>query len=161
MATYVMDSALDPLSQSIARRCGVIITGQVERRTTVLLLRLRYHIAGSLQETPMLVEDCKLLAFSGSPENAQWLTSETAEDLMQVNPEANITPDRAANTLERIIQGFGIIQPHLEKTAVDHGEIILESHRRVREASRTKTRYSINPILPPDVLGIYVYLPKI
>ena len=41
-----MDTALDPLSdaQLVARRCGVIRTSRVERRTTLLLVRLRYHI---------------------------------------------------------------------------------------------------------------------
>jgi len=63
----------------------------------------------------MLVEDCKLLAFSGSPENAQWLTSETAEALMQVNPEANITPDRAANTLEGLSRDLALSSPIWKK----------------------------------------------
>jgi len=161
LATHVMDTALDPLSQSIARCCGVIRTGQVERRTTVLLIRLRYHIIGSLQPTPLLVEDCQLLAFEGSPQNALWLGSEMAETLLRVVPEGNISYDLAANALNRIMDGFDAIRPHLDEVAIVQGDAVLDAHRRVREASRTKgVRYSIKPILPPDVLGIYVYLPK-
>src|SRR5439155_9418754 len=44
LATYVMDTALDPLEESPARRCGVIRTSRVSRRTTLLLVRLRFHI---------------------------------------------------------------------------------------------------------------------
>jgi hypothetical protein len=162
LATHVMDTALDPISESIARRCGVIRAGQVERRTTVLLKRLRYHIIGSLQPTPLLVEDCQLLAFEGSPQNAQWLGSEMAEALLQVVPEENISHDLATNALNRIMDGFDAIRPHLDEMAIVQGDAVLNAHRRVRQASRTKgVRYNIKPILPPDVLGIYVYLPKI
>ena len=39
---------------------------------------------------------------------------------------------------------------------------LLEAHQRVRRASKIrKVRYRVEPQLPPDVLGIYVYLPKI
>jgi superfamily II DNA or RNA helicase len=162
LATYVMDTALDPISQSIARRCGVIRTRQIERRTTVLLMRLRYHIIGSLQPTPLLVEDCQLLAFEGATQNARWLDSERAEVLLQVVPDENISHDLAANALNRIMHGFDAIRPHLDEVAIAQGDAVLDAHRRVREASRTKgVRYSIKPILPPDILGIYVYLPKV
>jgi hypothetical protein len=37
---------------------------------------------------------------------------------------------------------------------------LLDAHRRVRTAAATKgVRYRVEPQLPPDVLGIYVYLP--
>lgn len=161
LATHVMDTALDPISESVARRCGVIRTGQISRRTTVLLMRLRYHIIGSLQPTPLLVEDCQLLAFEGSPQNAQWLDSERAEALLHVVPEENISHDLATNALNRIMDSFDAIRPYLDEVATARGDAVLDAHRRVREASRTKgVRYSIKPVLPPDVLGIYVYLPK-
>jgi hypothetical protein len=42
------------------------------------------------------------------------------------------------------------------------GEDLLKAHRRVRHASRLKgTNQRVEPKLPPDVLGIYVFLPKL
>ena len=169
LATYVMDTALDPLSESVARRCGVIRTSQVQRRTTVLLLRLRYHIItrhrnsdGIFQETPLLVEDAQLLAFEGAPQQARWLEPELAEALLHVTPEANITPDQATHALRRILEGLDVIRPHLDEIATAHGDALLDAHRRVRTASRTRgVSYRVQPILPPDILGIYVYLPKV
>jgi len=169
LATYVMDTALDPLSESVARRCGVIRTSQVERRTTVLLLRLRYHIItrrrngdGTFQETPLLVEDAQLLAFEGAPQQAQWLEPEAAEALLHVTPEANITPDQASYALRRILEGLDAIRPYLDDVAAGRGDALLDAHRRVRTASRTRgVSYRVQPILPPDILGIYVYLPKV
>lgn len=47
-----------------------------------------------------------------------------------------------------------------EKSTLEMAETLLNAHRRVRTASRIKgIRYRVEPHLPPDVLGIYVYLP--
>ena len=37
----------------------------------------------------------------------------------------------------------------------------LEAHERVREAARAKGRVSIEPVLPVDILGAYVLLPRL
>ena len=41
LASYTLDTALDPLGEGKARRCGVMITGDVVTRTTRLLVRFR------------------------------------------------------------------------------------------------------------------------
>jgi hypothetical protein len=52
------------------------------------------------------------------------------------------------------------LRPHLDEVAEAHGKELLDAHQRVRTASRrVGVKYSIEPQLPPDVLGLYVYLP--
>jgi superfamily II DNA or RNA helicase len=163
LASYVMDTALDPLGQGVARRCGVIRTSQVQRRTTVLLVRCRYHIVTHRIDSthPLLAEDCVVVAFAGAPQSAQWLESAQAEVLLHARPEANVLPEQASHFLRVVIDGFSVLQPQLEQVARQHGEEILEAHRRVRQASRIKNiRYTVEPHLPTDVLGVYVYLPR-
>jgi hypothetical protein len=59
------------------------------------------------------------------------------------------------------MSGFDELRPHLDEVAVARGEELLEAHRRVRAASRMKgMSYRVEAQLPPDVLGIYVYLPR-
>lgn len=38
---------------------------------------------------------------------------------------------------------------------------LLDAHRRVREAAgaRSGVRYEVSPLLPADLLGVFVYLP--
>lgn len=163
LATYVMDTALDPQSESIAKRCGVIRTSLVEKRTTALLTRFRYHIISQLKEVEntLLAEDCQIVAFTGAPDNAEWLSSEEAEKLLNTKPEANINPDQATQFIKKIIEGFDAIRPHLEQVAKEHGKELLDAHTRVREAASIEgVTYKIEPKLPPDILGVYVYLPK-
>lgn len=164
LAGHVLDTSLDPLlaGQSLARRVGIIRTSDVSKRTTVLLLRLRYHIVTKWggEERPLLAEDWQLAAFSGSPSAPEWLVDNQAETLLDARPDANIPTDVARTHIERILGELGAIEPHLSRVASRRGEEILEAHRRVRRAVRvTGVTQRIEPKLPVDVLGVYVYLP--
>ena len=171
LSGYVMEAALDPLNGSgplQARRCGAIRTGAVSKRTTLLLLRLRYHIVavqmkdGSPHERPLLAEDTLALAFAGAPQNAEWLDPAAAEQLLQARPEANISPEQASDFVRKVEEGFDLLRPMLEQAARQRGEELLDAHQRVRRASKIRNvRYRVEPQLPPDILGIYVYLPKV
>lgn len=158
-----MDTALDPLGDSIARRCGVIRTSRVNRRTTLLLVRFRFHIISRRGdvETPLLAEDCQTLAFAGAPLSAEWLDTETAETLLAAEPDANITPEQQIDFIRKVIDGFDALRPHLNQVAEERGAELLEAHRRVRIAAQAKgVSHRVEAQLPPDALGIYVYLPK-
>lgn len=168
LSSFTLESALDPLNgkdaKNPARRCGVIRTKAVEKRTTLLLVRFRYHIIKEKkgeENKPLLAEECGLLAFTGSPENAVWLDKEQAEKLLQAAPDQNVNPDQARDFVQKVIDGFDHLRPHLDETAKQLGEQLLDAHQRVRLASKQKgVQTHVEPNLPPDVLGIYVYLPK-
>ena len=163
LASFVMDTALDPHTESVATRCGVIRTDKVQRRTTLLLLRFRYHIIARKgdHENPLLAEDCQVLAFGGPPRKAEWLTNGITDELLQSIPRENINPDQARDFVRRVVEDFEPLNPHLEEVAKARGQELLDAHRRVRAAARAKgIRYRVEPKLPPDVLGVYVYLPS-
>lgn len=181
LASFVMDTALDPIGGGVARRCGVIRTSRVQKRTMLLLVRLRYHIItrrGSrklgvgnrntsdsplpIPESQLLAEDCQLLAFTGSPQNAEWLDSQVAEELLLAQPEANIQPDQATHFIRQMLDGIDTLRPHLDEVAQKRGEELLDAHRRVRLAAReTNVSHRVEPQLPCDILGTYLYLPKL
>jgi superfamily II DNA/RNA helicase len=169
LSSFILETALDPLSadpliKTPARRCGAIRTAQVERRMTLLLLRFRYHIITTRggEEKPLLAEDCQVLAFAGSPQNAEWLDSATAERLLGLIPDMNINSDQASEFVRKVEEGFESLRPHLDDVALQRGEELLDAHQRVRRASKVRNvQYRVEPQLPPDVLGIYVYLPKV
>ena len=127
-----MDTALDPIGGGVARRCGVIRTSRVQKRTTLLLVRLRYHIitrrgrGDKVSESPLLAEDCQLIAFTGSPQNAEWLDNKIAEELLLAEPEANIQPDQATHFLRQMLDGFDAIRPHLDGVAQQRGDKLLD-----------------------------------
>src|SRR5262249_1104183 len=115
LASYVMDAALDTLKgayeKRVARRCGVVSTSHVSRRITLLLIRHRFHIITlrRSEEYPLLTEDCQILAFTGAPRNAGWLTDqEEIERLLTTPSEANISADRAKYFLSSVLDEFDL-----------------------------------------------------
>jgi superfamily II DNA or RNA helicase len=163
IGSHVMDAALDPLVESNAKRAGVMMTSLVSKRTTLLLARFRYHIITKRgeEEHPLLAEDSRLLAFEGSPQNAQWLSDNDSEKLLSAQPEDNVTPDRQRDFLSKVINDFDSLRPFLDDYAKQRGDELLDAHQRVRRASAAKgIRYRIEPKLPVDVLGCYILLPK-
>ena len=82
-----------------------------------------------------------------------------AEELVKAKPDANIHPRQATQYIQQVVDGFDALRPYLNKVANNHAQILLESHRRVRDAAKHRGRYRVEPKLPVDVLGIFVYLP--
>jgi len=164
LAGHVLDCALDPLlaGKSLARRAGVTYTRAVSRRTTAVLLRLRYHIVttGRNGERALLAEDWQLAAFTGAAAAPESLPEDQAEALLLSRPEKNIPPDLARPHLDRILADLPALDGPFADLARRRGEAILDAHRRVRKAVRlTGVTQRIEPKLPADILGVYVYLP--
>ena len=166
LASYVVDSSLDPVlaPQSIARRAGVVRTRGVPKRTTLLLLRFRYHLVGrrGSNEQALLAEDWQLAAFAGAPDAPDWVPPEQCEALLKAAPHVNVGPDQARTFVSRVIEQLPALQPALESFARSRGDEILDAHQRVRRAAKGAAgNWRIEPKFPVDVLGAYVYLPAV
>ncbi len=163
LANYVLNAALDPLLEGPARLCGVIRSSKVAKRTTLLLLRHRFHIVTRIgdEERPLLAEDSQLVAFASSPQNAEWLPQDIAEQLLLAEPDANVVPEQARDFLQKVIDGVSHLRSKLKEFAQARGQLLLEAHSRVRQASKARgVKHRIEAQDQPDLLGVYVYLPK-
>jgi hypothetical protein len=162
LASHVMETALDAEADGVARRAGAIRTRAVARRTTLLLLRLRYDMVTRQRdaERSQLAEECRLLAFAGPPDAPEWLDETATEALLRAEPGANIYPEQAAGFVRSVVEAFDRLRPRLEEEAQQRARALLDAHRRVREGAGLRgVSYRVTPQLPVDMLGIYVYLP--
>jgi hypothetical protein len=163
LAEYVLESALDPRLEGPASRCGLFRTDAVTRRTTILLLRLRFQLIAQGRdgrELSLLAEDQALVGFAGSPQDPDWLTPEQCEAVLEGRPAANPPPEQAREQLGRLLGELGTLDRKLMQVAADRGESLLAAHRRVRKASGAGVRgLRVEPQLPVDILGAFVYLP--
>lgn len=165
LAAYTMTTALDPLLDGKAARAGVIRTRAVDRRTTLLLLRFRYHVitirrGGGGVETPLLAEEALTVAFRGRGEEREWLDDAAAEALLDATPDQNIDVPQQTQQIERVLAELRAMPDEWQRLAAERGAALLEAHQRVRAATRQMgVGYRVEPQLPPDVLGVYVLLP--
>jgi superfamily II DNA or RNA helicase len=173
VARYVLDSALDPRTPGNrpARRCGVMRTDAVQRRTTLLLVRFRMHLTlpGRQGPKPLVAEEARVLAFRGRPAAPEWLPAGEVEELLSAAATDNVAPDLARDDLERLLapddQGTPVLLSQLEPALNDEADRLAQqlrdSHTRVREATRQSgvSKITVTPNKPADLLGVYVYMP--
>jgi hypothetical protein len=165
LASWTLDQALDPVARDakpVASRCGVVSTSAVSTRSTLLVARFRYHlqVAGGATET-ILCEEIVPLACAGSPEAPRWLSSEEGEALLVATPERNLIQTAIDQQLALLMPSLPKFQHSLSTIAEQRAAAQLAAHDRVREASRVKGRVTIQPVLPVDILGAYVVLPRL
>ncbi|MBT2398334.1 DEAD/DEAH box helicase [Streptomyces sp. ISL-100] len=164
VASYVLDSALDAnaLGPRPARRCGVVTTDAVTTRTTLLLVRYRFHLTlpSRTGERQLVAEDARLLAYEGLPSRARWLDDDAAAALLAARATANTHEQRARNQITRDLDGLPDLAAHLTKYGARLATELDASHRRVRKANEEIVRgLKVVPQEPADVLGVYVYVP--
>ncbi|MFB9736122.1 DEAD/DEAH box helicase [Streptomyces thermocoprophilus] len=165
IASYVLDSALDTNTPGPrpARRCGVVTTDAVGIRTTLLLVRYRFHLTlpSRTGERQLVAEDARLLAFEGAPARARWLDEDAATALLSARATANTHEQLARNQITRALEGLPGLSGHLTEYGKRLAAELDASHRRVRKANEEIVRgLKIVPQEPADVLGVYVYLPQ-
>ncbi|MEV8550097.1 DEAD/DEAH box helicase [Streptomyces glaucescens] len=164
IASYVLDSALDAkaLGPRPARRCGVVTTDAVSVRTTLLLVRYRFHLTlpSRTGERQVVAEDARLLAYEGLPQRARWLDDDAAAALLGARATANTHELAARNAITRALEGLPGLADHLTEYGTRLAAELDASHRRVRKANEEIVRgLKVVPQEPADVLGVYVYLP--
>ncbi len=167
IAGYVLEAALDPTMPPElrpARRCAVVRTSAVSTRTTLLLVRYRFHLSlpSRSGERTLVAEDAALLAFEGGSSDPRWLEDEDVRRLLDVRASGNVSPEQARSFISRVLDRVDDLTPHLD----DHGDLLaertVESHRRVRQAAGEIRRgLSVKVERPADVLGVYVYVPEV
>jgi len=162
IASLVVDGSLDSELHGIAKRSGVIRTKDVEKRMTALLIRFRFQVdvITSNSENSILAEESVLMGFSGAPESAEWLLEEDVVRLTDLKPTANTSNDTSRAFISKVLSGQDYLFNKVEEEAKRRADVLLESHRRVRTASNmTGVKYNVKPLLPADIIGVYVYLP--
>ncbi len=165
LATIAIDGALDPrLDIRPARRCGAILTRAVEVETTLAVARLRIHLAtaGRTGRREMLAEESLLLGWHwGDHEELHPLSEDEVQRLLEATPAENITETHLKRTVQRALDDEPLWRPLINARADERAREVLEAHRRVRDVAELTGagRLSAEPMLPVDILGLYVFLP--
>lgn len=164
LASWTLDQALDPVARDgrpVASRCGVASTSAVSARAMLLVARFRYHLQISVAEDEtILCEEIVPLACTGPADAPNWLGPEEGERLLAARPERNLVQTAIDQQLGLMLPALPKLQRALALLARDRAAAQLAAHERVRAASRTKGRVAIQPVLPVDILGAYVLLPR-
>lgn len=160
LSDYVLESSLEEQT-SIAARCAVTETNEVDVVTTIYLLRLRHNLEYTRrrQHYQQMAEETVTLAVRGRA-NPEWLAGAETSRLLECTPTSNLPKALIVREVQQALNFLEENKAQLNAIAQKRAEALLEDHRRVREAARDVGRYTVTPCLPVDVIGVYVLLPE-
>lgn len=166
LASYTLDAALDEVQAEgeriIARRCGVTKTNGVTEKTSLLVVRLRYHLKvkrRSGSDAPLLAEEVLTLAFTGSQDDPKWLNEEDSKNLLDVAPSGNLPVSLVTQQLQHFIGSVDELRPKLDEVAKTRAEALKDAHTRIRQSAKMTGKIAVSPTGEVDILGCFILLP--
>lgn len=160
LAEALVEGALDPITlQELGiGRIGAWPTDAVTQKTTIALLRLRMKLTlHGRKERLLLAEEAALVAvqngqiIASGAEARSLLQTQATHDLAQ--PARDRFCASAHGELPTLLSGS------FAAFAQARADDLLADHARLRAAAGSATRVSVEPALPPDVIGLFVLLP--
>ncbi len=164
LADTLLERALDATNgtsdDNAVARAGAAFVGNIQLKTTVLLLRMRYQLSVTHgnQTRLILCEESVAVASAGAS-SFEPLTSEQVRELLGAEATRNMPPVLRDRQLQMALDSLPTWEPQLEDIAKTRAQELLQDHRRVREAAEAKGTYQVTASLPVDVMGIYVLVP--
>jgi superfamily II DNA or RNA helicase len=167
LADYLLEGALHQGDSTVPSlgRIGVWPTLAVQTVTTLVLLRLRFKlIVHGRREKLLLVEEAGALAFSGT-QFATYISGEEAFKLLESPASGNLAPiarDRFLSQGREQVQSALADDGPIAVYSRERATALLQDHDRVRSAlSQTGgvPRVTVEPVLPADVVGLFVLIP--
>ena len=144
-----------------AARAAVIRTHQVETKTTLLLFRCRNVIEQGSGGHQIVAEEMFFWGWRGSPEKHEHLDHEKAQVLLrEVRASSNLSPEARVSFLVNELDLLVRFDETFSSLAEEQSKSLVAAHERF-SALMTKQRFQVvYPVLPMDLMGIYVLLPE-
>lgn len=164
LCQHVMARALDHQTQAgeqFAARASVMRTSAVSTKTTLLLFRCRDVIAAKSGHVRIVAEEMLVWGYRGLPSDKDFLSSKEADALLDTaRPAAGITPQSGANFLSNELSLLPVLRKDFDKVAEERCQKLVEAHERYSRFFSKASFEVVYPVLPMDVMGVYVLLPE-
>ncbi|MCR5622648.1 MAG: DEAD/DEAH box helicase [Treponema sp.] len=158
-ASYLLEGALAPDSQSIAARCGTYLSDKVEELTTIYLLRIRYQIRTTGSQKILMAEESVALGIQGRSKPTV-LADDDVEKLLDGKPTGNLSPMKISEEVRKSILYYEQNSDVFASLANGRAAQLAADHTSVRQATNIDQKsVKVEPCLPCDLIGVYVLLP--
>lgn len=164
LSQHIINSALQGASQRAARS-AVLRTAGVNEKTVLFQLRVRNVIAEQPSNKQIVAEEMWLWGYKGEVSQKQFLDKETALNLLSsIRPTQNIEEGEKAYWLNEEmswVHDETSFRLHTDEVALERANHLVESHTRFKKLVSGNKYKVVEPVLPMDVLGIYILLPEV
>jgi superfamily II DNA or RNA helicase len=141
-------------------RASVIQTESVAMKTTLIQFRVRNVIREVSGKREVISEEMCLWGYRGSGADAQVLTTGEARQLLEHSlSKSNIPLEMQQSVFHEEERIFASKTQLFKDEAEKRAESLVEAHGRFKELVGGKRYEAVYPVLPPDIMGVYVLIP--
>jgi superfamily II DNA or RNA helicase len=160
LAEALVEASLDPetLSGLGIGRVGAWPTAAVQRMTRVALLRVRFKLTvHARKERLLLAEEAALVAIQGGRIVA---VGEAARELLNAPGMADLAPVARDRFIAKAKEDLlGLLEGPIAEFTRSRAQELMGDHARLRAASGSASRVTVEAVLPPDTIGLFVLMP--
>lgn len=162
LAQLMMALAFEPKPGAAhVARASVIQTEAVQKRTTIVQFRVRNVIKEVGRNRELIAEEMYLWGYSGIDEQKDILDYNNCKSLLlEAKSAINIPHERQEQLFTEVTENYGSLKGEVQELAEVRANHLVDSHSRFKELVGGRRYEAVYPVLPPDVMGIYVLLPK-
>jgi superfamily II DNA or RNA helicase len=143
-----------------AARTAVIRTKQVAIKTTVLLFRCRNVIEDRKGQQQVVAEEMILWGWRGTPQQKEYLNHAQSSDLLAAaRASSDLSLPARGSFLDNELKLLDTLRPELDQVAERQSQHLVDSHERFSSLMDGKRFQVVHPVLPMDLLGVYILLP--
>lgn len=162
LCQFILALAFDDHPEfSQVARMAEILSEDVNTKTTLVTFRVRNVIMELQTKKKVVAEEMYLWGYRGSLADAEFLEYKEAKELlMEASSSGNLSIERQSDDLEREIAQFKSLEPKFIDLAKQRADHLVEAHGRFKKLVGGRRYETVSPVLPPDVMGVYVLMPK-
>jgi len=145
-----------------AARAAVIRTKAVNNKTTILLFRCRNVIEQGKGGHQIVAEEMLLWGWRGTPEKKDFLYHEDVKNLLaDARASSDLSPQARASFVENELNLLEKLDADFNVLAEEQSKRLVAAHERFSSLMDKKKFQVVYPVLPMDLLGVYILLPEV
>jgi superfamily II DNA or RNA helicase len=142
-------------------RIAEVVTEAVSIKTTLIMFRVRNVIKEVQSSHEVVSEEMYLWGYRGSGENIQTVAYDEALKLIQeATSISNLSIERQKEDFRYEIGRFEKLENRFLDLATQRAERLVEAHGRFKQLVGGRRYEKATPVLPPDIMGVYILIPK-
>lgn len=142
-------------------RASVIRTNQVKTKTTLIQFRVRNVIEEQLKTNQIVAEEMLLWGYEGNPNKKVFIDYNKAKELLiTVQGTTNISNQEQTHWLDEEMSVINKMGGTFDSLAIERANHLVEAHDRFRSVVGGTKYRAVEPVLPMDIMGVYVLIPE-
>lgn len=143
-----------------AARASVFRTDAVNTQTTLIQFRVRNVIREVSKQHEMVSEEMFLWGYEQTPDGINALEIDRCKELLHTSNALDISNERQEIIFEKELEHFKQLHPDFIKVVEMRSDELVNAHTRFAKYIGAKRFEAVTPVLPPDILGVYVLIPN-